>query len=121
MIRYWAGLCLGYQLMAVDVLTTHPYASCNFRESLSISLKDIGNYRLNQVQTALKHINDMVSRWETAATQAQAKIPSGEEGAASEHKLTDLAKRNERLKESANLMVGRLDAAIARLAAALKD
>ena len=112
---------MGCRLMAVDVLKTHPYASCNFRENISISLKDIGNYKLNQVQTALKHINEMVSRLESAATKAQAKIPSEEEIAATELKLADLSKRNVRLKESADVMVGRLDVAIARLAKALKD
>ncbi len=84
-------------------------------------MKDIGNYALEKVQVALKHLDEAVSRLETAAAQVQTQLPLAEDAAVFEQKLADLSKQNSELKESAGRVAGRLDVAIGRLAAALKD
>ncbi len=76
---------------------------------------------LEQVQTALKQLDEAVSRLETAAAQVQAQLPLAGNAEVFEQKLADLSKQNSELKESAGRVAGRLDAAIGRLAAALKD
>lgn len=76
---------------------------------------------MEQVQAALKHLDEAVARLETAAGQVQAKLPLAEEAGVLEKRVADLSRENTALKESAGRVAERLDAAIGRLSAALKD
>lgn len=107
--------------MGVDAIPTPPYASCSFREILSIHLKDIGNSALGQVQTALQDLGNAVGRLEVAAGKVQAPAALSDEVVVLEQKIAALSKENGEVKECAGRVAGQLDAAIARLAAALKS
>ncbi len=76
---------------------------------------------MEQVQAALKHLDEAVSRLETVAAQVQTQLPLAKDAVVYQEKLADLSKQNSQLKESAGRVAGRLDVAIGRLAAALKD
>ena len=90
--RFWP--VKGLLSIVVDALPTPPYASCSIRERLSICLKDIGNYTLEQVQAALKHLDEAVSRLETVAAQVQTQLPLAKDAVVYQEKLADLSKQN---------------------------
>ena len=76
---------------------------------------------MQQVQTALKHLDDAITRLEAATSQVRSTLPSAEEAAVFEQKLAEFSRENGELKETVGRVAGRLDEAISRLAAALKD
>jgi hypothetical protein len=77
-------------------------------------LKDIGNYKLLRVHEALARLGGAVTRLEAAADAA---APAGEVKA----EFESLTRDHAALKETAGKVATRLDAAIARLAAAVDD
>ncbi len=76
---------------------------------------------MGQVQAALKHLDEAVSKLESALGRVQAKLPLADNAAVLEQKVGELTKQNTDLKMSAGQVAERLDAAIGRLSAAMKE
>lgn len=105
------------------------YASSDSRAWGAISLKDIENYKLLQVQDSLQRLDNALSRLESAADAAQARgnaapgmaDAAAAQAAALQEKLDRLTRDHGALKETASRVATRLDQAIGRLSATLED
>ena len=84
-------------------------------------MKDIENYKLVQVQTALQRLDDALIKLESAAAKAPASRESSRNEAAAVQKLEALTLAHGALKDTAGRVATKLDAAIGRLSASLQD
>ncbi len=84
-------------------------------------MKDIKNYKLSQVGSALERLSQAVARLETVAGKTQASAPTGADSAALQEKLDRLTQDHVTLKDTAGRVAQRLDAAIGQISASLKD
>ena len=105
----------------VDVLPSPFYASCRIRGWGAISLKDIENYKLTQVQDALQRLDQALVRLESVAAVVETGKPDAGASAALEEKLSQLNRAHGTLAETAGRVAARLDAAIGRLSASIQD
>lgn len=88
-------------------------------------MKNIENYNLLQVETALQRLDQAMARLESAAVKAEGSAARATEVAQDhknlEEKLGGLTRAHATLKETSGRVATQLDAAIYRLSAALQD
>ena len=84
-------------------------------------MKDIANYKLVHVQTALQRLDQALTKLESAAAQVPVAKESSAHDATLAQKLEALTRAHGALKDSAGKIATKLDAAIGRLSASLQD